>query len=76
MGNDNTKEATQNGDQDVTIIENQEVHTGLLEDHDWKLNLILIIVTTQLIIGILNILRKQWKKAALKAAKSVAALDV
>lgn len=49
-----------NGDPDVPII---EVHTGLLEDHDWKLNLILIIVTIQLIIDFLTILRKQWKEA-------------
>lgn len=76
MGTSNTKEASQNGDQDVTIIENQEVHTGLLEDHDWKLNLILIIVTLQLIIGILATLRRQWKKTAIRAAQSVAALDV
>lgn len=76
MGNDNSKKPTQNGDQDVTIIENQEVHTGLLEDYDWKINLILIISTIQLLIGILTILRKQWKKTAIKAAKSVAALDV
>lgn len=47
-----------NGDPDVTII---EVHSGLLEDHNWKLNLILIILTIQLIIGFLTILRKQWK---------------
>lgn len=34
MGNDNNKQATQSDDQHVTIIENQNVYTGPLEDYD------------------------------------------
>lgn len=76
MGSENTKEATQSGDQDVTIIENREVHTGLLESHDGKINIVLGIVAIQMLITILGIVRKQFRKQALKAAKSVATLDV
>lgn len=61
-----------NGDQAVTIIENQEVYTGLLTDHDWKLNLILLILIIQLFIGSLTIVRMQWKKTILKSSTSVA----
>ena len=43
MGSEASKEESSKtiGDQTVTIVENQEVHTSFLEDHAWKLNVIL-----------------------------------
>lgn len=37
MGNKDSKDTTQNGDHDVTIIQIQEVHISILADHDAKL---------------------------------------
>lgn len=74
MGNEDSKQATQNGDQDVTIIQTQEVHTGMLTDHDFKLTLILIAVGIQLIITIAKMIKRQFKLQATKAARAAAAI--
>lgn len=74
MGNTPVKEESSKtvGDQTVTIVENQEVHTGFHESHQWKLNVILVLLIIQTIIMVVKtltlILRKAFDKAAKKAA--------
>lgn len=71
MGKEQSKEQDQStiGDQTVTIIENQEVHTGQHEDHNLKLNIILILLTVQTSIVIIKLATKLMKKAMSKAAQ-------
>lgn len=76
MGNNDSKDTEQSGNQDVVIIQNQEVHTGMLTDHEMKLNILMIMVAIQLLITLGNMVQKLLQKQALKAAKSVATLDV
>ena len=73
MGKQQSKEQEQStiGDQTVTIIENQEVHTGQHEHHNLKLNIILILLTMQTIIVIVKLATKLMKKAMSKAAQKV-----
>lgn len=69
MGNKDSKDTTQNGDHDVTIIQIQEVHISILADHDAKLTLLIIRVGIQLLASILMVIKKQLKKQAANAAR-------
>lgn len=75
MGNDKSKQAEQSGDQDVTIIQTQEVHTSILSDHDQKLNLLIIMVGILLCITMVKTIKKQWKIQATKAAMAAAIIN-
>lgn len=57
------------GDQTVTIVENQEVHTGFHEDHSAKLNIILCLLIIQTLWIIIKNVVKLAKKMMVKAAK-------
>lgn len=71
MGKEQSKQQDQStiGDQTVTIIENQEVHTGQHEAHSVKLNIILILLIVQTLIVIVKLAAKLMKKAMSKAAR-------
>lgn len=74
MGNTSDKEESAKtvGDQTVTIIENQEVHSTAHAEHAWKLNVILTLLAIQLAIALLKyavgLAKKTLAKAATKAA--------
>lgn len=73
MGGKNTKEQAPKtiGDQTVTIVENQEVHTVFHNSHELKLNIILLLLTVHTVIAVakalLQLARKTMAKAAEKA---------
>ena len=66
----------QNGYSDIAIINTQDLHTEMLMAHEWKITVILIIVGLQLIITVYVLLLKREKRRAAKlAAKSIAAIN-
>lgn len=75
MGNSDSKyqdsEVKQLGDQQVTLIENQQKNTEYHTQHDFKLWIILTVTITLLVMKVLKVMCKYCKKQALKAAKSV-----
>lgn len=72
-----TQSKNENGDvQLTTIVQNQENHS---EDHNTQIIiswLILAAVLMQLIITLYTLYKRRERKVAIKAAKSVAALDM
>lgn len=77
MGNSDSKDqdVKQIGDQQVTLIENQEVHTEYHTQHEWKLLIILAAVVTLLILKVLKLTWRFCKKQAFKTARSVATIQ-
>lgn len=73
MGQDLSKEqdVKQIGDQQVTVIENQEVHTEALAQSDVKLWIILVMVALQLLIIVAKLANKLLKRNARKAAIAI-----
>lgn len=73
MGHDQSKEeqVKQIGDQQVTVIENQEVHTEALEQSGVKITIILIIVALQLVLAIMKHIKKKFQKSAVQAARTI-----
>ena len=60
------------GDQTVTIVENQEVHAAALEQSAWKLNLVLVLLTLQVLLVLIKQALKTMKKTVVKAAAKAA----
>lgn len=79
MGNTETKDQSQDvkqiGDQQVTVIENQEVHTEYHSQHEWKLTVIMIAVLILLALKLLKIAWNFCRKEALKTARSIATIQ-
>lgn len=72
MGKSNSKSAvTHNGDPQIRIVNNQELHGEILEQHETILYVILGIVSLQLIIMLYTLQKKRERKLALKLAKSL-----
>ena len=71
MGNSESKDqdVKQIGDQQVTVIENQEVHTEMHGQHEWKLWLI---VGLQIFMVIMMLIKTAKKKCKKELAKSMA----
>lgn len=67
--------ASVSGDKDLTIINNQEIHRDFHEDHALKLNIILVLVTIQLVFVIYKIWYKRIQKKTILRVKSMADLD-
>jgi hypothetical protein len=71
MGNENSKnnagDVKQIGDQQVTVIENQSVHTEYHVQHDVKLWVIIVMVTILLAAKIAKAIFKLCKRQAKKA---------
>ena len=75
MGKSNSKpQADVTGDKDVTIINNQELHSDFHEDHAVKLNLILAIAIVQLIIVLYKMWHRRVERKAIKKVQSIADL--
>lgn len=68
---DQKEEVKQLGDQQVTVIENQQIHTEYHTQHDVKLWVILVVTTVLLVLKILKTVCRYCKKQALKAAGTV-----
>lgn len=75
MGKPNSKTVNLSGDPQVMIMNTLEAHSALHEDHDLKLSIILAAVVTQLLVTAYILWKKHTRRTALKAAKSVAALQ-
>lgn len=77
MGNSDSKdqEVKQIGDQQVTLIENQEIHTEFHNQHEWKLLVIMVAVLILLVLKIMKLLLKFCQKQAFKTARSVATIQ-
>lgn len=65
--NDQNTHVKQLGDQQVTIIENQQISTQLHNQHDIKLWIILFITSALLILKLVRMMWKCCKKQTLKA---------
>lgn len=76
MGNQKSSPAIkQSGDGDLTIINNQELHTGFHIGHDEKLLIIIILVSIQLVVMLYKLISKrERRRAANRIAKSMANL--
>lgn len=76
MGNRKSKPSAEvNGDKDVTIINNQEVHSDYHEEHSVKLNIILVIVILQLMFVMYKVWHKRVQRKAFRKAQSIADID-
>lgn len=75
MGKTQSKSAN-NGDAQVTVIQNQELHSEEHEQQSLMLWLILVVVIMQLVIKLYQMYKNREKKIALKAARSIAAINV
>ena len=73
MGKEQSKEQEQStiGDQTVTLIQNQEIHTGLHETNGLKLNVILFLMTLQTMVVVIKLTIKLLIRAMHKAAQKV-----
>lgn len=60
------------GDQTVTIVENQEIHSAAHIEHAWKLNLIVALLIVQIWIALIKHAIKAVKKSLAKAATKAA----
>ncbi|KXJ30261.1 hypothetical protein RP20_CCG006367 [Aedes albopictus] len=76
MGNQKSSPAIkQSGDGDLTIINNQELHTEFHIGHDEKLLIIIILVSIQLVVMLYKLISKrERRRAANRIAKSMANL--
>lgn len=75
MGLFSSKKVANNGDHQTQVINHLESHTEILDQTEIKLWLILIVVCAQLLLLVYKMHKKQSRRQALKAAKSVAAVN-
>lgn len=68
----NKSKVQNTGDPQVQILNQLQLHEEYHSDHDIKLNIIIVLVSIQLIITLYRIYNENAKKRALKAAKSIA----
>lgn len=72
MGKTSSKsDVMHNADPQVRIINNQEYHAEMLQQHETLIYLILGIVATQLLLTLYFMLKKRERNRAFKLAKSV-----
>lgn len=74
MGKTQSKKAQISGDPQVAVLNQLEIHEELHTQHEFKLSLILVLVTIHLLITLFRLYKGHTRKQALKAAKSVADL--
>ena len=75
MGNSKSKTSQVSGDPQVQVLNHLEVNEEHQVDHELKLTIILVVVLIQLIIMICKTYTKYSRKQALKAARSIAAIQ-
>ena len=76
MGKTQSRNVGSSGDAQVNIVNSLEDHSAAHESHELKLWIILVVVIAQLLILLYKQNQRAAKKRALKAAVSVAKLDV
>ena len=74
MGNEQSTE-NNNGDAQINIVNTLNSHSEKHYNHELKLYLILFVVTLQLILTLYKIYKNFYRRQALKAAKTVSALN-
>lgn len=75
MGKTQSKsEVVHNNDPQVRIINNQTLHTELIENQEFLLLTILVLVVIQLALTIYQLFKRYTNNKALKKAKSMVAL--
>lgn len=74
MGKTQSKKVQVSGDPQVQILNQLDIHEELHNQHDLKLDIILVIVCIQLLITLYKLHKEHNRKQALKAAKTVADL--
>lgn len=75
IGKPNSKTVNNRGDPQTIIINQLEEHTEWHASHELKLTVILVAVVFQFLITCYLLWKKQSRKQALKAARSVAQLQ-
>lgn len=72
MGKTSSKSAvTHNADPQIRIENNQNLHSEKLEEHEFILYIILVVVAVQLLITLYTIFQRRERKRAFKLAKSM-----
>ena len=75
MGSTKSKSSQVSGDPQVQILNQLEVHAESHADHDLKTSIILAVVVLQLLLAVMKCYKKHTRTQALKAARSVAAIQ-
>lgn len=75
MGTTKSKITENTGDPQVQVLNQLTIHEELHVQHDIKINIIIIIVSIQLWITLYHVYKEYALKQALKAAKSISALN-
>lgn len=72
MGNSKSKsDVVHNADPQIRIVNNQNYHSELLEQHELLLFYIAAVVTIQLMLTLYAMLKRRERKRAFKLAKSI-----
>lgn len=74
MGNDKSKESHNSGDPQVQVLNTLEIHAEQHKQHEFKLTIILVIVSVQLLLTMYKLYKEHTRKQALKAAKTLSDL--
>ena len=75
MGSTKSKSSQVSGDPQVQILNQLELHAESHTDHDLKTTIILAVVVLQLLLAGIKWYKKHTRTQALKAARSVAAIQ-
>ena len=74
MGKTQSKSVKTSGDPQVNVLNALDFHSEWHEGHNYKLDIILAITLTHMLISMWTIYKSHARKQAIKAAKSVAEL--
>lgn len=74
MGNNKSKSPQNSGDPQVQILNQLELHEEYHVQNEIKLNIILALVTVQIVITVYKLYKEHARKQAIKAVKSIADL--
>lgn len=72
MGKTASKSAVvHNADPQIRIMNTQEIHGEILENHEFVIYLVLGVVITQLLLTLYTMLKRRERKKAIKMAQSM-----
>lgn len=74
MGTEQSKESNNSGDPQVQVLNRLEIHEEQHKQHEFKLTIILVIVSVQLLITVYKLYKEHTRAQALKAAKTISDL--
>ena len=75
MGSTKSKSSQVSGDPQVQVLNHLELNAEAHADHEIKMNIILVVVVLQLLLLTIKWYKKSTRSQALKAARSVAAIQ-